>query len=295
MTIEQKSELNRFVDQSIPLTWGYRWRQLKMLLPILVFTCVYLLEMGIGRAWLTNKLSFDFILTLFGGCLVLFLFIFGMLEIQNRTGQRSKRVMQIEDKRIIVRPAKNQFIRWKRISKFQLEPIPEAPGLMKLKVFGLASKKHGRAIWSMVLENPAQVQELIGFLQKRAVEIPTNYQIELLERPAPMEHPVRFSFLGSSIYLSGMFLLLHGVPMLFATMGRSPHDSDRNSKPSPEQIAKLHQFILNHFSSKEEFRHFFLTLGSGLTMAGCILLFWGWWLMNRKPVSEPNAPTLTAA
>lgn len=266
-----------------------------MLLPLLVFTCVCLLEMGVWKAWLADKLSFDFILTLLGGCLVLFLFIFGILEIQIRTGQRSKRVMQIEDKRIIVRPAKNQFIRWKRVSKFQFEPIPEAPGLMKLKLFGLASKKPRRAIWSMVLENPAQVQELIGSLQKRAAEVPTNYQIELLEKPMPLEHPARFSFLGSSIYLSGMFLLLHGVPMLFATLGRSHHDSDGNSKLPLAEIAKLNHFFLKHFSSKEEFRHFLLTLSIILIVAGVFLLILGWLLMNRKKVGEPNALTSTSA
>src|ERR1700690_624461 len=209
MTIEQKPELNRFVDPSIPLTWNYRWRQLKMILPLLVFWGVCFLEMGIWRAWLADKLSFDFILTLFGGCLFLFLFIFGMLEIQIRIGQRSKRVIQIEDKRIIVKPAKNQFIQWKQILKFQFEPISGASNFMKLKLHGFASKKRpSRAIWSMVLEQPTQVQELVECLQKQQMEEPTSYQIEVLEEPLPPENSRAFPLLGMSLYFGGIFLLL---------------------------------------------------------------------------------------
>jgi len=291
MTIEQKSELNRFVDQSIPLTWAYRWQQLNILLPLWMFISVGLLEMGFLKAWLADKFSFVFFLTFFGESLLLLLFFFGMMEVQNRIGQRSKRVIQINDDKIIVRPAKNQFIRWKNISKFQLEPIPEAPGLMILKLFGLASKRPSRTIWSMVLENPAQVQELIGCLQKRKAEVPTDYQIEVLEKPVPLEHPARFSFLGSLIYWGGALLLLHGVPMLFAMLDRSHHDSDGNSKLSPEESTKLGHFIWKHFSSKEEVRHFFLTLSIVLIVAGVFLLILGWWLMNRKPVGKSNTPT----
>ena len=119
MTIEQRPELNRFVDPSIPLTWGWRWRQIKMTLPIWVFIFACFFETGLLKAWLTDRLNGDFILTLTGVLVSLFLFIWGTIEIQVRLLHRSKRVLRIEDNRIVVSLAKNQSVDWKNVARFQ--------------------------------------------------------------------------------------------------------------------------------------------------------------------------------
>ena len=257
-----------------------------MILPPLIFFGVCLLEMGIGKAWLADKLSFDFILTLFGECLVLLLFIFGMLETQIRIGQRSKRVIQIEDKKIKVKPAKNQLIRWNRISKFQFEPIPEMPELMKLKLFlhGRPNQKLSeRAFWSMVLAQPEQVKGLVECLQKRQMETPTNYEVEVLEKSPPPEHPTPFPYLGLSLYLGGFYLLIHGLPLLLIGLAnRGHHYSEDDSDLTLNQKAKLGRFILKHFSSLEEMRYFFIVAGGVLMLLGLWLMIWGWLLMNRN-------------
>lgn len=128
MTIEQKPELNRFVDPSITLGWQYRWGQMKLLLPVLFFSWLLLVETALLKAWLVNKLHWDILAMLVGSGAAILLFVCAALEIQIRIRQRSKRVIQIEEKRIIVKPAKNQMVPWKRVRKFQFEPVPDTPG-----------------------------------------------------------------------------------------------------------------------------------------------------------------------
>lgn len=292
MTIEQRSELNRFVDPSIPLSWNWRWRQLKLTLPILAFIWACLLEAGIFRAWLADRLDFHFILILLAVCLFFPVFILGLAESQVRIRQRSKRVVQFKENKIIVKPAKSGLVLWKRVAKFQFEPIPETPGLTKLKVFlrGRPNKQpSGWVFWAMVLENPSQVQELVRYLQSRKTETPAGYEIEILWHPVLPENSARFPFLGTSLYMGGFYLLLHGVPALIVLLNRNHHDSDGGSKFTPQETAKLGQFIVRHFSSREEFHHFFQVFGISLTVAGVVLLILGWRQMNRKaPVVPPS-------
>lgn len=293
MTLEQKPELNRFVDPSITLGWQYRWGQMKLLLPVLFFSWLLLVETVLLKAWLLNKLHWDILAMLVGSGAVFLLFVCAALEIQTRIRQRSKRVIQIEEKRIIVKPAKNQMVPWKRVRKFQFEPVPDTPGLMKLKLLlkGRPNQKSSeRAFWAMVLEKTS-MQELLGFLQKKKTEGPTDFELETLERPAASENPAPFVFLGMTIFMAGWYLMVHGLPILFAILGGGHHDPDERSKLSPEEIARLRHFILKHFSSLEEFRHFFLALSIALTVAGVALMISGRWLAKRKAASEPGATT----
>ncbi len=292
MTIEQKPELNRYVDPSIPLTWRYRWRQLKLLLPIWIFAWVCLLETGIFQAWAANRLSFGLVLADLGGGIALLLFLFGILEVGIRLRQRSKRVLRIDDNRIVVKPARNQFLRLKQISKFQFEPIAEAPTCTKLRVFTSGSKRQGRAFWSMVLESPTQMRELIGCLQMKEVAASARYEIEIVEKPLQPESPVPISYLGISLYLGGMFLLLHGVPLLFVALsrGHSGHDSDMTE----DQRAKFGRWIASHFSSVDQLRHFSLCLGLALTVLGLAMLIWGGWSMKRQRFARLSVPPLAS-
>jgi len=291
MTVEQKPELNRFVDLSIPLTWEYRWIQLKLMLPVWLLLLAILLEAWFFGTWLAGRSWLQPLLVGLGGWLAMVFFVAGMMEIQIRARHRSKRVIQIKDKGITVKPAKNSFVRWKQILKFQLVPIPEAPGtsalILYLRVRPGRRQTH-RAFWAMALENPSQTQDLLRYLQTRKSETPTSYEIEILERPGPTEKQSHapYLFLGMTLMMAGYFLLMHGGPMLVAILDRDHHDSGDGRKLSPEAAARLRQFILTHFSSKEEFRRFFLTLSIVLIVAGVILMILGRWLMHYRPAGN---------
>jgi hypothetical protein len=170
------------------------------------------------------------------------------------------------------------------------------PELTKLKIFlhGRPNQKpSGRAFWSMVLENPSQMQELVRYLQTKKTETPTDYEIEILEHPALPENSAPFPFLGMALYMGGLFFLLHGVPLLLIGLGNgNHHHSEDDSQFTPNEMAKLGRFLLKHFHTLEELRHFYIVAGGVLTFFGLLLLIWGWLLMNRKTQA---APTLTAA
>jgi hypothetical protein len=292
MTIEQRPELNRFVDPSIPLTWNWRWRQFKMTLPVWIFIWVCFLEMSFLQAWLANRLGLNFMLTVFGACLFILFMCFGMAETLTRIQQRSKRVIQFLEKKIIVKPAKNQLVRWKNVAKFQFEPVAESPGLTKLNLFlsgRSVQRTPKRAFWRMVLENAAQAQDVERYLRNRKTQAPAAFEIEILERPSPPAKPVPYPYLGTSLYMGGVYFLLHGGLGLLVSLTGGQHDSGGDSKFTPEQRAKLGHFLAGHFSSKEQLHRFFLTLNISLTVAGIGLLILGWRLMRRKPQLEPAA------
>ncbi|HZL77275.1 MAG TPA: hypothetical protein VFC17_00295 [Candidatus Limnocylindrales bacterium] len=291
MTIEQKSELNRFVDPTIPLTWEYRWAQLKFMLPAWLLVLAFFVEILLFGTWLTGRFWLQLLLVALGGWLAMILFVAGMMEIQIRARQRSKRVILFNEKGITVKPAKNPFVRWKQILKFQLEPIPEVPGTTALMLYLRARpgrKQTQRAFWAMVLENPSQTQDLARYLQTRKSETPTCYEIEILESPGPAEQksPAPYLFLGMTLIMGGYFLLIHGGPMLLAILDRDHHDSGDGQKLSPEAAARIQHFIHRHFASKEEFRHFFLTLGIILIVSGVALMILGKWLTHYRPAGK---------
>ena len=135
MTIEQRPELNRYVDPSIPLTWQWRRQQLKILLPLWIFMCVFLLEQALYKAWLANRLNSDVLETVSAVCFFILLIIFAGVEIDGRVRHRSRRIIEFTGKKILIKPARRNFARWNRIAKFQFEPTADAPELAKLSLF----------------------------------------------------------------------------------------------------------------------------------------------------------------
>jgi hypothetical protein len=288
MTIEQRPELNRFVDSSTPLTWAKRWHAFKLTLPIWVFALVCTCETAVLAGWLADKLTLDFVVTIVGSTTVSFLFIWGLIELQVFVEHRSKRVLRIEDKRIAFRPTKNQFMRWKLITKFQFEPVANTPSLTKLRVYGLVTNwpRTERQRWVMIVEQPALVREIIQCLETKRAAAKANFEIRVLEKPVTPVTAKLSTHLEMSLYLGGVYLLLHGVPLLGVALGGGPRHTDETSKMTPTAGSAWEHFVLRHFSSAEQLRYFFLWLGIGLIVAGIALLILGWRLMNRKTQVE---------
>jgi hypothetical protein len=270
--IEQRAELNRLVDPSIPLTWEWRRRQLEMLLPVWCFILACIFEMALLRDLVTRKPTVSYA-PIFAACAFLLFFLLGMCEIEARMRHRSKRVIQLKERAIIVRPACHQFIRWKDVARFQLEPVPEMPGITKLKLY-LARKKPPAAIsqpvWSMALEQP-QKQELLRLLQARKAEGPVGYQVECLEQPKLETKPKPFPAFGLWVNMTGGYLLLHGVVLLPVALKKNPQSADRGSMFNSEMSEKIGRFVARHFSSEAEWHHFLLIFAVALIVAGAAL------------------------
>ena len=287
MTIEQKSELNRFVDPSIDEPWLYRWQRLKLVLPIWFYILAFFFELAFFMAWLSNKPLPDALFVSVGPWLAIFLLFAILWEILVRLGHRSKRVLQFQADKVILGPGKSPCVAWKDVSKIQFEPIAASNNLTKLILTRLRPrKKHRQTNDMLVIENPVQAQELIDYLRKQKAETSTNFGIVVLDAPSP-RHPLPNLFWSMSIFFMGLFLIYHGAPILMALSSLSGHKSDDDSRFTSEQRAKLGHFLAQHFSSKAELHHFFLTLSISLIVAGVALLILGWRLMNRKTQVAP--------
>ena len=185
MTIEQKSELNKFVDPSITEPLQFRWRWLKLFLPIWLYGLAFFLELGLFMSWLANKPLLESLAVSLGPLLAIFLILTLLKEISVRSGHRANRVVQFQDDQIILGSGKYPRIQWKDVSKFQFEPVAESPGLTKLILTSLRpGKKRRRALDMIVIENPGNVDELIDYLRKRKAETPTNYDVVILDSPS---------------------------------------------------------------------------------------------------------------
>ena len=288
MTIEQRPELNRFVDPSIIQPWRFRWQWLKLFLPLWLYILAFSLELGLFASWVADKPLLKCLLICLGPPLAMLLILVLLREISIRSGQRSNRVIQFHDEHIILGSGEIPRIQWENVVKFQCEPIIESPGLTKLILaYIVPNRKRRQRMSTIAIEDHPRVNELIDYLQKQRAKAPTNFDVTILDTPSPPPRAPKWLLLGMSMFLTGMFLLIHGLPILMAFLDPNRPHSREDSRFSPEQIAKLHRFVAEHFSSRDEFRHFSLTLGSVLTVAGCSLLFWGWWLMNRKPNRAP--------
>jgi hypothetical protein len=254
---------------------------LKLLLPLVIFMCTMLLVQGILHAWITNQLTGNFVGALVCGLVFLTLSIFGILEFSVRQRQRSKRILRIKENGIITIPeASGRFGDWRRIVKFQFVPAKDAPDLTIVKVLRRKNRRVTRH-WAIVLENQAQMQALLRWLEMKKSEKHLELEIEILKELAKPATPRPVSHFGLAVSLTGIFLLYYGLPLLFVWLQlRNNIQSDHmHVKLAHNQFA---QFVANHFSSREEFYQCILRLSVGLCVAGVGLLIWGHWLDKKK-------------
>jgi hypothetical protein len=286
MRIVQPSEFNKYVDDTIPLTWAIRWKTIKATLPSLAFSLVLLLEIVAYRSWL-DELSPRSILFRLSSIPTLFIFIGVVMEISVRLGHCTSRYLQPQEKRIKT----NKFwIPWKRVMGWSLVPIPGQAGLRKLIIAYSFGGRRNR-IWSMVLQYPDQSQALKSELDLlRLGRIMTPPLVETYE-PEPPNKSVRIR--GLVLLLLAMFCLLHGMPMLVGVALRSPeHRSNQSSASNltPKEKEKLGRFVARYFSSPKDFRQFCLLTGGGLTALGAGLYVWGLITIRKDNPPGMNLP-----
>ena len=285
MTIEQKPELNRFVDTSAPLTWAKRWHGFKITLPIWVFIFSCITEMSVIGAWFSGRLSWDYVMSVTVSVPVFLAMFWGLIELQVWFHHRSKRILRVEEKRLVVSSAKRQFIRWKSVVKIQAEPAAENPALTKISVFTYFSKRMPEARnFVIVVEDAVKVRELLQLLDVKRQASGVDFKIVVLNQPAPPRVAVSLSAFPLTVFFAGFYCLMHGLPLLGIAL--LPHKPDWQNifDRNPEQVAKLGHFMAKHFSSVAQLHNFYLMTGLLLTVAGIALMFW----RLRLPDSQPS-------
>lgn len=278
MQFEQPAELNRYVDPTIPLTWTFRWRSLKAVLPMMLCCSALLVEQVAFRLWLNDR-SLISELPLLAVCSLLPIVLIGVaFEVLTRVAHRSKRTIKLEAKRVSISPAKFNRIPWKLITGWQLEPIPEAAGLVKLTLsYSLAKGGKRPREWFMVFRQTDQEQQFTSELEHLRQRGVNSTQVVRLSAPARPEANTRRARSMLAVAL-GLYCILHGLPLLGAGLlpaNRPPEEPQSNSRYTDKEKAKLKRVVLHTFSSPEQFRRTLLAVGGALTTLGAGLYFWG--------------------
>lgn len=288
MTVEQKPELNRFVDPSF--TWTLRWQRYKTALPLVSFIYICMVEIVVIDGWLTEKPILDLVAPMIVSVTFSFLIIWGVLELQIFYYHRCKRELRIEDDKIFFRSGDRFSLRWKLVKQFQFEPVADAPGLTKLRVRGFTADwpRRERQLCAVIIERPAQVPELIQCLETKRTAPKADFEIRILEKPAEPPPTKHFSFLGRSLNLGGVYVLLHGIPLLCVALGLGHWHRDETSQTVSTARVAWEYFVLRHFSSVAQLRDCLLWLGVSLTISGAVLFILGWRLMNQHAQAESH-------
>jgi hypothetical protein len=293
MTFEQPTSLNRFVADPVPLTWASRWKYIRIFLPLLVFMTICFAERIGFLLWKHDKLKLSFLLLAFlpSGFLLVILLILGEIRLRGASGNAA-RMLNVLDNGISFRAVGRPLIRWPKVVAFWFEDIPGEPQLSKvtMEYFGDRKTTFPRRE-SLVLEKRNQYPALLSELKLLQQQHNLNFRIEL-NQPLPPRKPPRNLMLGMSLYLAGVLFLMPGMPLLLVPLMHRPGESQHSESTddwSPKQKEKLDRFLIAHFSSKTELKHFMLELGGVLTTISIALMIWGTVVQRPKP--EETLPT----
>jgi hypothetical protein len=235
-----------------------------------------MMEMVAFRLWLNDKSLLANLHVFLGIAALPVASILVLAEVLLRSAHRSKRILKLEPKRVSVSPAKYNRIPWQNIKTWQIEPLADAGGFSELTLeYSLGKSGTTLRRWSMVLERPDQERALLSALDSLRLSGVSSAPLIQLSSPASREAarlPIRISV---AIALA-LFFLLHGMPLLIGGLSnpssRDTGSSDRSQFTSREK-AKLQLFVSRHFThtSPQQFRHFALIAGSGMTSVGAVL------------------------
>jgi hypothetical protein len=141
LKIEQPARLNKYVDQTIPITWKTRWSAMKLSLPLMLFCSFLFIEMAALRWFLGKPVRFD--------VAAVAAFTFPLLpliaaEIQLRVAHQTKRVLKIDDTGVStsIRGSSVKW-RWPTVQAFEICPIAEEPTLRKVVIYSSRNSPKG--------------------------------------------------------------------------------------------------------------------------------------------------------
>jgi hypothetical protein len=103
-----------------------------------------------------------------------------------------------------------------------------------------------------------------------------------------------FSDRAMAIWMLGLYLFLHGMPLVASSLGKGRSNPGGVADPlvvSEARDKQIGQFLHQHFGSPEEFRTFGLRLGGALTLLGIGSFIWAHLLFKRAQAGVSEVPT----
>jgi hypothetical protein len=289
MQFEQPAELNWLVDRTIPLTWPVRRRAIGPVMPLLVCCSVILMEQVALRLWLSNRSLASELPLILVCAMVPILSVMAAFELQVRITRRNKRTINFDPKRISISPAKYNRVPWNRVRSWRFEPLSQAQGLSKLTFeYGIGMNGKQAREWSIALRQNNQEHEILSELEHyRQIGLNKAQLVRLSAPFVPVDPKRRLrSMIAAAV---GFYLLVHGCPLLFLGLFPGPRHADearQDSQFTANERAKFQQIIARTFSSRQQFQHFLLLAGGGLTAAGAGLYFWGLSKTRRSDIVQ---------
>ena len=279
--------------EPLPVTWGVRWKFIRLLLPALILFTILSVETVLLSLWEQDRLN----LTSLGlAFLIPIIMLVGLLVVHEttmRNSQQSNRWLHVLEQGISLRAAARPVIRWRKIVAFWFEDISGETQFSKLTVeyFGGRNTKLTRR-YSLVLDRYTQCPAVVSELKLLQEQHGLSYRIELGRSP-PARPKSRNLVLGMSLYVAGALLLMHGAPQLLVPLldisGES-QQSESDNRWSPKQREKFQDFIRAHFSSRAELKNFMLVSGGVLSTVGIALMVFGTVVQRPKKDGHQVGP-----
>jgi hypothetical protein len=294
LVLEQSAEPRPETKSAEKLGWRLCWQGVKPVYPIVVAGLALLLELASFHLWLEDKLfSLEGLLRLLLaivlpflavpvaiGVGVLFALLLGALLPK---GERAKRRLCLEEKRIRLSPSSISALRWKHVRRCLIEPVPGQAGFVTLTIE--IGRNASTRFWSIVLDGRDQkhafLSEMECLRQFGRVEVP----IVELSQPRPKRAAVTQ---GIWMLAIGLWLFFHGFPVLMGGVFFStPREAHPTSEFTPAEEAKLSRAMISvvrqlHIRNAGQFRILLLISGGTLTGAAILLLTRATQLQNRR-------------
>jgi len=292
MTFEQPASLNRFVAKPVPpLTWSSRWKSIRIFLPLLVFITICMLERIGFESWKRDRFEFSLLWLAFLPSGFLLVVVLVSTEIRLRGAQKiADRFLNVLEDGISFDANGRPLIRWQKVIAFWFETISAEPQFSKvtLEYFGDRKTKFPRRA-SFAFDNQRQCPALLSELKLLQQQHRLNFRVEQT-LPLPLRPQPRNTVLGMSLFLAGFFFLMHGAPLVLASLSHpdgKTHQSDSADEWSPNQQKNVAKFLHSHFPTRAEFNHFMLEVGSILSAVGVGLMVFGNVVQKQKKDKEP--------
>lgn len=279
MKFEQPANLNRYIYETIPLTWALRWRGAKPAIPLLAACSLILIEMAAFRIWLRGESLIAAAPRLLIVVLAPFAMALAITEIEIRIEQCSKRRLRLDPKYVWLAPSRNSRFVWATIREWCFEPIHGHQDLCKLTVHCALNKKAKRTCaWQIVLSRSCQQPELLSALEHFRRLGVNEAPLVQLDKPCvaiPRRTlPVRFTLSMALSY----WLLVHALPLL--GIGLLPNEPAHDSRGSSSTFTKqegerLGRTFVQFFSSVEDAREFCLLTGGIMGALAYATFRWG--------------------
>ena len=249
-------------------------------------------EMVAFRLWLNDESLMENLPLLLGLAAMPIVLLFLVQEISLRGTHASKRVLKLGENGVFVKPAKYKSIPWQNVKRWQLQRFSDAVGFCRLTIeYRIGKRSSWPKEWSMALDDSKVRSDFVAVLdvfKQRGLSSAPVTELASSSISSKRRLPTVRTFVAIAF---AMFLLIHGLPLLFAGLSaphNAQHSSTSDSSYSIREKAKLRRFISQHFVSLEQFKRFCRVTGGGMTGAGAVLYFYALRSMQKTRKDYAN-------